>query len=132
MHFSSSNTMDDEQVLLPVSISSRSESAARALDTTTRHQRTRPPAIKERSLTQGGASAAYGELRPGALGPASRLRRRYADAPAGAPRCAPSAPAEARRRVPPASQSGLLAAFIFAMRLAPLTPCCRPIGLLGS
>jgi hypothetical protein len=36
------------------------------------------------------ASVAHGELQPGALGPASRLRRRYADAPAGAPRCAPS------------------------------------------
>jgi hypothetical protein len=52
-----------------------------------------------------------GERRPGALGPASRLRRRYADAPAGAPRYAPSAPAEARRRFPPASQSALPAAF---------------------
>jgi hypothetical protein len=68
-----------------------------------------------RSPTRCGASAAYGELRPGALGPASRLRRRYADAPAGAPRCAPSAPARARRRVPPASKGGLLAAFFFAM-----------------
>jgi hypothetical protein len=55
-----------------------------------------------------------GELRPGALGPASRLRRRYADAPAGAPRGAPSAPVGARRRFPPASKSGLLAAFIFS------------------
>ena len=51
---------------------------------------------------------------PVALGPASRLRRRYADAPAGAPRCAPSAPAEARRRFPPASKCGFLAAFISA------------------
>src|ERR1700722_11739258 len=45
--------------------------------------------------------------------PRPALRRRYADAPAGAPRCAPSAPAKAHRRVPPASQSGLLAAFIY-------------------
>jgi hypothetical protein len=33
--------------------------------------------------------------------------------PAGAPRGAPSAPAGARRRFPPASKSGLLAAFFF-------------------
>ena len=45
--------------------------------------------------------------------PASRLRRRYADAPAGAPRGAPSAPVGARRRFRPASKSGLLAGFIF-------------------
>ena len=44
---------------------------------------------------------------------AGDLRRRYADAPAGAPRGAPAAPAGARRRFPPASKSGLLAAFIF-------------------
>src|SRR5216684_676864 len=68
------------------------------------------------------------ELRPGALGPASRLRRRYADAPAGAPRCARSAPAGARRRFPPASKSGLLVAFIFAGE-ATILRACRTVHL---
>src|ERR1700674_4880675 len=64
---------------------------------------------------RGAAQAPQAEsFGPVALGPASRLRRRYADAPAGAPRCAPSALAEARRRFPPASKCGLLAAFISA------------------
>src|SRR5262249_55220510 len=57
--------------------------------------------------------AALRELWPRALDPASRLRRRYTDAPAGAPRSAPSVPAGVQRRFPPASKSGLLAAFVF-------------------
>src|SRR5258708_29105178 len=62
-----------------------------------------------------GAGAASRELRTGRTrSRASCLRRLYAHAPAGAPRCAPSAPAEARRRFPPASKCGLLAAFISA------------------
>ena len=40
---------------------------------------------------------------------------RPSDAPAGAPPGVPSAPAGARRRFPPASKSGLLAAFIFLL-----------------
>jgi hypothetical protein len=45
-----------------------------------------------------GRAAARGELQPGALGPVSRLRRRYA--PAGAPPCAPPAPVGPRRWAP--------------------------------
>jgi hypothetical protein len=41
--------------------------------------------LRPGSLRLGGAIAALREFLPGALGPASRLRRRYADAPAGAP-----------------------------------------------
>ena len=55
----------------------------------------------------------------------SRLRRRYADAPAGAPRGAPPAPAGARRRFPPASKSGLLAAFIASRRSRAFARLCR-------
>src|SRR5258708_2467786 len=51
---------------------------------------------------------------PLALGPASRLRRRYAYAPAVARRCARSAPEEVGRSFPPASKCGLLAAFVSA------------------
>ena len=47
------------------------------------------------------------------------------NAPAGAPRYAPSAPAGTRRRVPPASQSGLLAAFILRVQGCRLTQSGR-------
>jgi len=56
----------------------------------------------------------------GALGPGSRLRRRYA--PAGAPLCAPSAPPWARRRFPPALKCGLLAAFFMSSCRLPVFP----------
>jgi hypothetical protein len=78
-----------------------------------RHRQLASPPVRVTIPDASGVTAATVSLRPSALGPASRLRRRYADAPAGAPRGAPSAPAGARRRFPPASKSGLLAAFIF-------------------
>ena len=57
--------------------------------------------------------------------PRPALRRRYADAPAGAPRCALRRRPEARRRFPPAPKRGLLAVCFIeckavALRLARL------------
>src|SRR5258708_7259361 len=78
-----------------------------------RHEQLASPPIRVTIPDAGRGRRRNGEFRPGALGPASRLRRRYADAPASAPLRAPSAPAAARRRFPPASKSGLLAAFFF-------------------
>jgi hypothetical protein len=55
---------------------------------------------------------AHGELWPGALGPASRaFGGALLTLLPGAPPFAPSAPARARWRFPPAPQSGLLIAF---------------------
>src|SRR6516225_8958263 len=73
------------------------------------HRQLASPPVRVTIPDASGVTAATVRLRPGALGLASRLRRRYADAPAGAPRGAPSAPAGARRRFPPASKCGLLA-----------------------
>jgi hypothetical protein len=74
------------------------------------------PPIRVTILTRGGASAAHGELRPGALGPASRLRRRYADAPAGAPSCAPSASSGGSTALPARSEARAVSSFLTSKR----------------
>jgi hypothetical protein len=72
------------------------------------------------TIPDAGRRGRSGEFRPGALGPASRLRRRDADASAGAPRGARSALAGAGRRVQLASRSKLLASLLLLDKAATL------------